>query len=75
MFSDPLLFLDKLGINRLHAVVGSSLGGMLSLASAADYPERVARMVTISAAAMSHPMSIAARYSQRRALVGTVNYY
>ena len=57
---------------QLHASVGSSLGGMQSLAAAAIFPDRVARVVSISAAARSIPYSIAMRYTQRRCvLVGT----
>lgn len=67
----PSLYSDHLGIERLHAVVGSSLGGMASLAAAAEFPDRVARLVTISAAVRPNPMSIAIRYTQRRALVSS----
>ena len=63
------LLLDHLGIDSLHAVVGSSMGGMLSLAAAAMYPDRVAKAVSISAACRSHPTAIALRYMQRRILM------
>jgi len=46
--------------------VGSSLGGMQSLAAAALFPDRMTRFATISAAARSIPYSIAMRYTQRR---------
>lgn len=36
--------LDHLGIQQLHASVGSSMGGMQSLAAAAMYPDRVNRV-------------------------------
>lgn len=61
--------LDHLGVERLHAAVGSSMGGMLSLASAAMYPERVGKVVSISAGCRSHPTAIALRYMQRRILM------
>jgi homoserine O-acetyltransferase len=54
---------------QIHASVGSSLGGMQSLAAAAMYPDRVGRFVSISACARSHPSSIAIRYAQRHAIV------
>lgn len=47
----------------------SSLGGMQSLAAAAMYPDRVGRLISISAAARSHPSSIAIRFAQRQAIV------
>lgn len=63
------LLLDHLGIRRLHASIGASLGGMQSLMLAAIAPERVARVVSISACSLSHPMSIAMRFVQRQALM------
>ena len=60
--------LDSMGIDRLHASVGSSLGGMQSLTAAALFPERVGRLISISAAARSHPSSIAIRFAQRQAI-------
>eukprot|EP00922_Rhytidocystis_sp_ex-Travisia-forbesii_P039496 GHVS01058723.1.p1 GENE.GHVS01058723.1~~GHVS01058723.1.p1 ORF type:complete len:663 (+),score=167.68 GHVS01058723.1:51-2039(+) len=74
MVHAQFLLLDSLGISKLYAVVGSSLGGMQSLAAAALYPQRVGRMISISAAALSHPQSIALRYSQRRALMADPNF-
>lgn len=63
------LVLDTLGIGQLHASVGSSLGGMQSLTAAALFPDRVHSVVSISAAARSHPTSIALRYMQRRIIM------
>jgi len=58
--------LDALGIARAHAVVGASYGGMVALAFAERYPERVDRLVVVSAAHETHPMSTALRAVQRR---------
>jgi len=69
MLRAQLLLLDHLGIEHLHASVGGSLGGMQSVALSALAPERVGRIVSISAAARSHPQSIAMRYVQRRAIM------
>ncbi|KAJ3126109.1 hypothetical protein HK100_010442 [Physocladia obscura] len=66
--------LDSLGVERAHAVVGSSMGGMTSLAVAALYPHRVGRIVSISAAARSHPYSIALRHAQRQVLMSDINW-
>jgi homoserine O-acetyltransferase len=58
--------LDDLGIPRLHAIVGASYGGMVALAFAALFPERVGRVVAIGAAHESHPMATALRALQRQ---------
>ncbi len=58
--------LDELGIERLSAVVGASYGGMVALALAERFPERVERLVVVSAAHATHPMATAIRAVQRR---------
>jgi len=57
--------LDLLGIERLDAVIGASYGGMVALALAERWPERVRRVVVISAAHEPHPMATALRSLQR----------
>jgi homoserine O-acetyltransferase len=69
MLRAQLLLLDHLGVGKLVASVGSSLGGMQSLMLAALEPERVGRLVSISAAACAHPQSIAMRFVQRQAVM------
>ena len=56
---------QSLGIERLHGVIGTSLGGMLALEYAACFPEEVKNMVMISATGRTGPQSIAFRYVQR----------
>ena len=58
--------LDELGIDRVHAVVGASYGGMVALAFGAAFPDRADRLVVISAAHESDPMATALRHLQRR---------
>lgn len=58
--------LDALGVARAHAVVGASYGGMVALAFGARHPARAARLIVVSAAHESHPMSTALRVLQRR---------
>ncbi len=57
--------LDAHGIDTLHTVLGSSMGGMTALAFALLHPERCTRLVSISSAARSLPFSIALRSLQR----------
>lgn len=58
--------LDAVGVRRLHAIVGASYGGMVALAFAERYPDRVERLVVIGAAHRPHPMTTALRALQRR---------
>lgn len=55
----------SLGIKKLTAVVGPSLGGMTALAYCALFPDEARSVVTISAAARSMPFAIALRSLQR----------
>jgi homoserine O-acetyltransferase/O-succinyltransferase len=57
--------IDHLGIERLHTVLGASMGGMTALAFGVLHPGRSRGLVTISAAARSQPFSIAIRSLQR----------
>lgn len=66
--------LDSLGIEKLYASVGSSMGGMQSLAAACLFPERVSKVVSISGCARSHPYSIAMRHTQRQVLMMDPNW-
>jgi len=59
--------LDYLGITRLHAVVGGSIGGMQALGWAVDFPERVDRCIAIGAAPLSS-MGLALNHLQRQAI-------
>lgn len=58
--------LDNLKIQKLYASVGSSMGGMQSLAAGTLFSDRVGRIVSISGCARSHPYSIAMRHTQRQ---------
>ena len=66
--------LDHLGIERLYTSVGSSMGGMQSLAAGILFPDRVNRVVSISGCARSHPYSIALRHTQRQVLMVDPNW-
>lgn len=58
--------LDHLGIDRLYASVGCSMGGMQSLAAGVLHKDRVGKIVSVSGCARSHPYSIAMRHTQRQ---------
>jgi len=61
------VLVEHLGITRLRAVVGGSIGGMQALQWAVDYPERVARVVAIGAAPLG-AMGLAFNHMQRQAI-------
>ncbi|MCJ1260018.1 hypothetical protein MMC24_007858 [Lignoscripta atroalba] len=65
---------DGLGIEKLYASVGSSMGGMQSLAAGILFPDRVGRIVSVSGCARSHPYSIAMRHTQRQVLMMDSNW-
>lgn len=68
-----LAAMDAAGIASA-AIVGASYGGMVALSLAAAYPERVRRLVVISADATPHPMATAIRELQRRVVtLGAAN--
>ena len=56
---------ESLGVERLHAVAGASMGGMTALAYAVCHPQRVDGALLISSAMRSEPFAIALRSLQR----------
>lgn len=63
----PLLRL--LGIGKLHAVTGGSMGGMLALAFTQLYPEMTDRAIVLASAAANHAQAIAWNKIGRRAIM------
>lgn len=59
---------DRLGVERWHAVVGGSMGGMRVLEWAVGFPDRVARAVVISVGARATAEQIALCSVQMRAI-------
>ena len=58
-----------LGIERADTVIGPSLGGMVVLAFAAQFPGAARRLISISGTAAASPFAIALRSIQRDAIV------
>jgi len=59
---------DALGIDRFHAVVGGSMGGMRALEWAVMRPDRVARLVVIGVGAYATAEQIAIQTNQIRTI-------
>lgn len=65
---------SHLGISKLHASVGSSLGAMQSLAYVNEFTDEVEKVVSISGCVRSHPSSIAMRFAQRQIVMNDSNW-
>jgi homoserine O-acetyltransferase len=61
--------LRSLGIERAQAVIGPSLGGMVVLAYAAQFPQAARCVISISGTAGASPFAIALRSIQREAIL------
>ena len=61
-----LRLLNHLSLKSLRALAGGSYGGMVGLAFAQRYPERVGHLIVIGAADRANPMATAWRSVQRR---------
>ncbi|MBV7257355.1 homoserine O-acetyltransferase [Pacificimonas sp. WHA3] len=66
--------IDHLGIDRLHAVVGGSMGGMQVLNWDALYPERLDNAVVIASAARHSAQNIAFHEVGRQAIMADPNW-
>ena len=64
----------KLGIRRLRAVVGGSMGGMQAIEWALRYPELVDTLILVATAARATPQSIAIHKVGVEAIVGDPNF-
>ena len=63
------LLLDELGIDSVRAVVGPSLGGIMALAFALEYPGRARSIVPIATSHLSNAQQIALNFHQQQAIV------
>jgi homoserine O-acetyltransferase len=69
-----LPLLDHLGIGKLHAVVGASLGGCLTLNFATRYPERVTRVIPIACGLAATTLTRAHNLEQILAIENDPNF-
>ena len=67
--------LDRLGISRLAAVLGGSLGGMQALCWSLRYPERLAHAVVVASAPNLNAENIAFNEVARRAIVTDPDFH
>ena len=64
-----MALLDALGVARLYAVVGGSMGGMQALSMAVNWPDRVERVLAIAATAAMPAQNIAFQEVGRQAIM------
>lgn len=69
MVRGTMALLDGLGIERLHAVVGGSMGGMQALSLAANWPDRAERVLVIASTARHSAQNIAFHELGRQAIM------
>ena len=74
MVRAQVALLDVLGIERLHAVVGGSMGGMQALSLAANFPERTARVLAIATTARHSAQNIAFHEVGRQAIMADTEW-
>ncbi|MBB3172584.1 homoserine O-acetyltransferase [Endobacter medicaginis] len=67
--------IDHLGIDRLFAVIGGSMGGMQVLQWAARYPERVFAALPIATAAQHSAQNIAFNEVSRQAIAADPDFH
>lgn len=67
--------IDYLGIKRLFAVAGGSMGGMQALQWAVDYPERVVNALFIASTPRSSAQNIAFNEIGRQAIYADPNWH
>lgn len=63
------LLMDHLGIGKLHAVIGGSMGGMQVLQWAVQYPERVQRIIPMATTSRQGAQAIAFDEVGRQAIL------
>ncbi len=74
MVGAQAMLLDHLGVQRLAAVIGGSMGGMQALSWAATFPERVRAAVVIASAARHSAQNIAFHEVGRQAIMADPNW-
>lgn len=67
--------MDQLGVRRLLAAIGGSLGGMQVLEWGVVFPDRVAGLIPIGGAGRFHPQGIAFNEVQRQAIMADPHFH
>jgi homoserine O-acetyltransferase len=74
MVAAQAALMDHLGIQRLYATAGGSMGAMQALQWALDYPERVGSVLFIASTARSSTQNVALNAIGREAIMRDANF-
>lgn len=74
MVNAHILLADALGIDSIHTLVGSSVGGFQALEWAVMQPDRFANLLLIASSPKASPWSIALDETQRMAILSDKTY-
>ncbi len=66
---------DYLGIDKWHAIVGGSMGGMQALQWSVDYPDRLARCVVIASTPKLNAQNIAFNEVARQSILSDPDFH
>ncbi len=69
-----MVLLDHLGVDRLHAVVGASTGGLAALLTATRYPDRVRNVVPIATGAATTRLQFLHNFEQTAAILNDPDF-
>jgi homoserine O-acetyltransferase len=69
MVASQLALIDHLGVSRLRAVIGASMGGMQALQWAVSHGDRIGRLVAMTPMARTTAWAAAVNETSRRALL------
>lgn len=74
MVSAHILLADNLGFDKIHTLVGSSVGGFQAIEWAVMQPDRIKRLILIATSPKASPWSIALDETQRMAIHADSSY-
>lgn len=69
-----MVLLDELGIERVHTVIGPSVGGMMCVSMATRYPERIERVVPVASGLFTSPLQFIYNFEQTSAILNDPNF-
>lgn len=69
-----MLLLDHLGIDKLHTVIGPSVGGMMCVSLATRYPDRVERVVPVASGLFTSSLQFLYNFEQTNAILNDPNF-